>query len=157
MGNGTTKPVIFISYSHKDEPKDGPDDEKWLSYVQYHLAPAVKSALFELWVDEDMPGGYRWKATIAAKLNACDVCVLLVSPNSLASDYVIDVEVKTITERQKKEDVPLFPIVLKPFATKTVPWLMELNLRPPNGESLWDLELDGCDRKRDRRYRRKDR
>jgi len=62
MGNGTTKPVIFISYSHKDEPKDGPDDEKWLSYVQYHLAPAVKSALFELWVDEDMPGGYRWKA-----------------------------------------------------------------------------------------------
>ena len=138
--NGIAKPVIFISYSHKDEPKDGPNDEKWLSYVQYHLAPAVKSALFDLWVDEDIPGGDKWKATIAAKLKACDVCVLLVSPNSLASDYVIDVEVKTIKERQKNEDVPLFPIRLKPFAESTVPWLMVFNLRPPNGKSLWELE-----------------
>ncbi len=136
----STKPVIFISYSHKDEPEKPRDGEvRWLSYVQYHLAPAVKSALFDLWVDEDIPGGDKWKATIAAKLNACDVCVLLVSPNSLASDYIIDVEVKTIRKRQRREGVPLFPIVLKPFAIRTVPWLMELNLRPPNGESLWSL------------------
>ena len=139
MADQTAKPVIFISYSHDDEPKSGPEEDKWLSYVLYHLYPGVKNGVFQIWVDEDMPGGEKWKATIAAKLNACDICILLVSPNSLASDYVIDVEVETIRERQKQEYVPLFPIVIKPFAPKAVPWLTGFNLRPPNGEALRDF------------------
>jgi hypothetical protein len=43
MADGTAKPVIFISYSHKDEPELPRDGEiQWLSFVRTYLQPAVK-------------------------------------------------------------------------------------------------------------------
>ncbi len=58
MTNGATKPVIFISYSHEDEPEKPAEGEvAWLRYVQSFLAPAVKHGVFEVWVDGDTPGG----------------------------------------------------------------------------------------------------
>ena len=64
-----TKPVIFISYSHKDEPEKPRDDEiQWLSFVRTYLQPAVKNGIFDLWVDEHMHGGADWDPEIEAKL-----------------------------------------------------------------------------------------
>jgi tetratricopeptide (TPR) repeat protein len=138
---GTAKPVIFISYSHKDEPKTpGPKDELWLTFVQSHLQPAVKHGMYALWVDEDIPGGGKWREEITAKLNECDVCVLLVSRFSLASDFIIDVEIETLRKRHERGHVEIFPIVLTPCAVDTAPWLVEFNLRPPNGQPLSDFE-----------------
>src|ERR1700674_2360460 len=48
MSSASIKPVIFISYSHKDEPeKPGPHDILWLTFVQSHLAPTVKHGTYE--------------------------------------------------------------------------------------------------------------
>ena len=140
MANESTKPVIFISYSHKDEPKNpGANEERWLTLVQSHLAPAMKHGTYELWADEDIPGGGTWREEIEKKLKRCDVCVLLVSRHSLASDFIIDVEIEAMLKRKKTEAVEIFPIVLTPCAIKTVPWLKEINLRPPNGKPLSDF------------------
>lgn len=139
--NVSAKPVIFISYSHKDEPKKpGPKDERWLSFVQSHLAPAVKHGMYELWADEDIPGGGAWRQEITRKLDECDVCVLLVSRHSLASDFIIDVEIETLRKRRAKGDAEIFPIVLTPCAVETAPWIKEIQLRPPNGQPLSDFE-----------------
>jgi len=141
MSNGTAKPVIFISYSHKDEPKKaGPQGERWLTFVQSHLEPAVKHGIYDLWADEDLPGGSGWRAEIAKKLDECDVCVLLVSRHSLASDFIIDVEMETLRTRREKGEVEIFPIVLTPCALDTAPWIREINLRPPNGQPLSDFK-----------------
>jgi hypothetical protein len=140
MTDGTAKPVIFINYSHRDEPdKPGTDEVPWLTYVQSYLAPAVKSGIFELWVDEHIPGGGDWEADIRRKLAICDIFILLVSNNSLSSGYIVETEFKIVKERKKAEDIHIFPIVLTPFSTKSVPWLMRFNLRPPNGEPLFDF------------------
>ena len=49
MADGTAKPVIFISYSHKDEPEHPRDGEvQWLSFVRTYLQPAVKHSVFDL-------------------------------------------------------------------------------------------------------------
>jgi hypothetical protein len=145
--NGAPKPVIFISYSHKDEPKTpGPKDERWLSFVQSHLQPAVKHGMYDLWVDEDIPGGGAWRDEITSKLNDCDVCVLLVSRHSLASDFIIDVEIDTLRKRREKGEVEIFPIVLTHCAVKTAPWIREINLRPPNGQPLSDFEENERDK-----------
>jgi TIR domain len=83
----STKPVIFISYSHKDEPEKPRGDEvQWLSFVRTYLQPAVKHGIFDLWVDQHMPGGTDWGPEIEQKLRACDIFVLLVSANAMASD-----------------------------------------------------------------------
>jgi tetratricopeptide (TPR) repeat protein len=141
MADGTARPVIFISYCHLDEPKNpGPKDERWLTFVQSHLQPAVKHGIYDLWVDEDIPGGGAWRTEITKKLEECDVCVLLVSRHSLASDFIIDVEVETLRKRKEKGEAEIFPIVLTPCAVKTAPWIREINLRPPNGQPLSDFE-----------------
>jgi len=108
------KPIIFISYSHKDEPRNpGPVEEKWLSYVQSFLQPAMKNGKFDLWTDEDIPGGAEWEKHIKEKLAGCDICILLVSRHSLNSQYCIDIEVETIRRRQENsESVKTYPIYL---------------------------------------------
>jgi hypothetical protein len=92
--------------------------------------------VFELWTDEDIPGGKKWGATLKAKLDTCDICVLLVSRHSLASDYVLDVEIARMRERQQTEDVRIYPIVLTPFPAAVSPWPKEFQPRPPNGKPL---------------------
>jgi TIR domain/AAA ATPase domain len=148
MSDVSTKPVIFISYSRKDEPeKPARGQEKWRTYVQSYLAPANLNGLVHIFVDEDIRGGEEWRKKIDAQLSSCDLFILLVSINSLASNEVMNFEIKAIQERQARgEHVHIFPIVLDPFSAKTAPWLMKLNLRPPSGKPLSDYKLQ--DRKK---------
>jgi hypothetical protein len=136
------KPVIFISYSKFDEPEQpGSGEVKWRTYVQSHLQPAVKNGIFDLWVDRDIEVGADWRAEIDQKLNTCDICMLLVSRHSLSTDFILDVEVKRMLERHASEKLPIFPLVLTPFADETVPWLMAMNLRPFKGKPLSTFAL----------------
>jgi hypothetical protein len=130
----TGKPVIFISYSHLDEPGPAPAGaETWLTYVQSFLQPAMKYSVFDLWTDEDIPGGAKWKTHIKDKLAACDICILLVSRHSLNSPYCMDIEIETIRQRQQlEEDVHIFPIMLSPVPKTALTPLEDLNVRPKN-------------------------
>ena len=131
MADGTAKPVIFISYSRKDEPQEPAAGQvAWLTYVQSHLAPAVKTGIFDLFIDQDMQIGVDWRPEIEAKLNACDICLLLASRHSLSSDFILDVEMKRMLERRKTEGTPIFPILLSAVTRATAPWVWELNMRP---------------------------
>jgi tetratricopeptide (TPR) repeat protein len=139
MADGTAKPVIFISYSSKDEPEHPRSGEvKWRTYVQSFLAPKVKNGVFDIWVDEYIAGGAAWKEEIKQKLADCDLFILLVSSNSLESHFVINVEIATIRKRQQAEELPIYPIVLTPF-TNGPEWLMALNLTPRHGVPLSEL------------------
>jgi tetratricopeptide (TPR) repeat protein len=132
MPAASAKPVIFISYSHKDEPERAPEgDIHWLTDIQTYLAPAANGT-FELWNDEDIAGGADWESEIKAKLAVCDLCILFVSRHSLASKYVIEFEIETILARQRQgHKVQIYPIVLSPFPKAAAPAsLLALNLRP---------------------------
>src|SRR5450755_896018 len=116
MSSASIKPVIFISYSHKDEPEKPRDGEiQWLSFVRTYLQPAVKNDIVVPWVDRNMPGGTGWDADIERNLRACDIFILLVSAHSMASDYIIDREIAIIEERRAKgEPVHFYPLLLTP-------------------------------------------
>jgi tetratricopeptide (TPR) repeat protein len=130
------QPVVFISYSHKDEPdQPQPGEVRWLSEIQSYLSPALKNgcpATYELWDDREIAGGSDWRAAIDKKLAACAICVLLLSRYSLYSDFVLKVEVETVRTRQRRgEDVQLFPIVLSGFPDSSIPaFLSSLQFRP---------------------------
>jgi len=143
MSDGFAKPVIFISYARKDEPdKPKRGEVQWRTFVQSYLAPAGLNGIVHIWVDEGIRGGDKWKKEIEAQLESCDLFILLVSVNSLASEVVVNFEIKTIQERQATgEKVHIFPIVLEPFPKKAVPWLMELNLRPKAGKPLSEFSV----------------
>jgi TIR domain len=131
----TTKPVIFISYAHADEPEKPREGEvQWLSFVTGHLRPAVKHGAVDIWVDTLMRGGDDWNPEIERKLRECDVFVLLVSRYSTSSDYVVDKEVAIIRERQNnREDVRFYPLLLTPTADAGLDVVRDKNMRPRFG------------------------
>src|SRR5712691_2818371 len=109
-------PIIFISYSHKDEPEHPRDGEvQWLSFVRTYLQPAVKHGVFNLWDDRHMTGGEDWDPEIERNLRECDIFILLVSAHAMASNYIIDKEIAIIRERQARgEPVHFYPLLLTP-------------------------------------------
>ena len=112
---GLPKPIIFISYSHKDEPEHPRDGEvQWLSFVRTYLQPAVKHGVFNLWDDRHLVGGEDWDPEIERNLRECDIFILLVSAHSMASDYIIDKELMIARERQASGDLHVYPLLLEP-------------------------------------------
>lgn len=144
MSDGSAKPVIFISFSHKDEPeKPGPDEVAWLSFVQSFLAPAVQVGIFDIWVDENLHGGDKIDPVVATKLAECDIFVVLVSRHSLASSYVVETEIAAIRKRQKNgDDVHIFPIVLSPTPETALKLLKDLLASPKDGKPLSLMSLN---------------
>jgi TIR domain len=136
MSAESIRPAIFISYSHKDEPEHPRGEEiQWLSFVLSYLKPAVKHGIFNYWVDRHMTGGADWDEAIASNLRTCDIFILLVSANSMASDYIVDKEIAIIRERQSKgEDVWFYPLLLTPTPDAGLDKVRKKNLRPRDGQ-----------------------
>src|SRR5262245_34598835 len=124
MGN----PVVFLSYSHRDEKEK---DE-----LVAHLK-VLRHDGIELWVDDDIPGGEDWERKILEHIEQADVAVLLVSANFLTSEFICNTEVPELKRRRESGALTIFPIIGKDCAWKSVPWLRAMNVRPKNGEPVW--------------------
>lgn len=128
MAEASDKPLIYVSYSHKDA--------KWFSYVMPYLEIAARAVDAEIWADRELSGGDDWRAITDSKLRACRVFVLLVSPRSSTSE-VIAKELAAVLQRERNgEPVVIFPIVVSPTAEISSHPVSEKVLRPPNGKAL---------------------
>src|SRR5271165_5373907 len=138
-----TKPVIFISYAHLDEPENPRQDEvQWLSFVTGFLKPVETRGAVEVWTDRLMLGGADWGPEIERKLRGCDIFILLISHNSLSSHYVVDKEIAIIRARQANgEDVHFYPLLLTPTPDIDLDIVSDKNRRPRDGKSFFDYPL----------------
>ncbi len=132
------KPIIFISYSHKDEPEHpGPSEVQWLSLIRDFLRPAEQRGVFEVWVDQHVLGGETLDPAIEARLRSCRVFVLLVSQHSMASRYIIERELPIVRARQERgEAVVIYPIILSPTPSDGLSDIKDKNWRPRDGQPL---------------------
>src|ERR1700677_3921235 len=139
MSSDSTKPLIFISYAHLDEPNP-PEEPRWLSFVMDFLRPGEKGRRYTVWIDRLMPGGADWNPEIEAKIRACDIFVLLVSTHSTGSDYILDKEVPIVRERQRNgETVHLYPLLLDWTPHVGLAQARDKNLRPRDGNPFSSL------------------
>jgi len=89
---------FFFSYARKDG-----------DFV-LRLARELRASGVDLWVDQlDIRGGQRWDRTVEEALRACPGMIVVLSPESLASDNVMD-EVSYALEERKL----LIPILFRP-------------------------------------------
>ena len=142
MPSDSIKPVIFISYAHADEPEKPRDEEiQWLSFVMKFLRPAVKFGEFRIWVDPQIPAGTPWDPEIEQHLEACSVFLLLVSANSMASDYIIDKELAIARRRQAAGAMQIYPLLVEATPKAGLARIRDLNVRPPGLKPLQSYPL----------------
>jgi tetratricopeptide (TPR) repeat protein len=123
------KPTVFISYSHKDE-KD------WKDRLVTHLGVLRAQGLIDIWEDREIEAGADWHKNIQDAMGVASIAVILISADSLTSDYILNDEVPPLIERATKEGVRIFPLVVEPCAWQAVKWLRAMNLRPKDGRPL---------------------
>ncbi len=99
-----SRPVIFISYSHKDED--------WKDRILIHLGIAQKQELFDVWDDRRIKGGEDWFEAITGAIDAGRIGILLVSANSLTSDFILKDEIPRLLDKRGVGKLRLYPVII---------------------------------------------
>lgn len=110
----TPQEVIFLSYSHQDQD--------WARRFMVMLNPAVRSYGLEVWSASAITSGERWDTEIQAAIDRAVAALVLVSPDYLASPYVVERELPALLARH----VPILPVLLRPALWQEEPSLAGL-------------------------------
>lgn len=102
---------LFISYSHKDE--------KWLNTLVTFLRPYTRGEKVTVWSDKQIQPGANWEEEIKSNLDSSRVAILLVSPNFLASDYIVEKELPVLLKRQQDGELIIYWIAISHSAFNT--------------------------------------
>jgi hypothetical protein len=123
----------FISYSHRDDAA--------LDRLHTHLATLRRDGDIDTWFDREILAGDELDAEIAEQLETCELFLLLVSPDFLASDYCIEREMQRALERHDAGDARVVPIIVEPCDWTSSP-LRRLKALPRDGKpvSEWTNE-----------------
>jgi len=97
---------VFICYSRKDE-------EHRDRFV-CHLDPHQRFDQLSLWYDKRMGAGDRWKEEIFRAIDQATAAVVLVSPDLLASRFVIEEELPRLFRAASDRDLLLTSLFLRP-------------------------------------------
>lgn len=94
---------IFISYSHKD--KDLLDE------LRNFLKPLEKRLSF--WSDQEISTGTDWHINIQQAMRKARIALLLISPDFLASEYIVSKELQLFVQAAEAGRVKLAVLYLK--------------------------------------------
>ena len=110
-------PQVFISYSRKD-----------LSFVE-HLAEDLKAFGLEVWYDlSGLDGGTRWGREIQAAIQRSQIFVVVLSPNSIDSEWV-EKEFMYANSLKRK----IIPLLYQPCETPM--WFINLHFIDVQGSN----------------------
>ncbi|MFK7903826.1 MAG: SUMF1/EgtB/PvdO family nonheme iron enzyme [Chitinophagales bacterium] len=125
MPNQSTAVKIFIAYSRLDEA--------YLKELKKYLRSLSRKKNVQIWYDGEIVPGTQWETQINQKLQEANIILLLISANSLHSDYFHGKEMLKALERHEKGEAMVIPIILS-YCT----WTMEEELN-----ALQALPKDG--------------
>jgi hypothetical protein len=124
-----TPPSIFVSYSHKDEAEK--------SQLMSHLGVLGHAHRAKAWSDDQIAAGANWKGEIFQAIDGAKAAVLLITANSLTSDFILKTEVPRILDRRGRGGLQVVPIIGRPCPWQQHTWLTDMNVRPKNGDPVW--------------------
>lgn len=127
-----TQPIIFISYSHKDEA--------WKECLETQLQVLAKEGIFDVWDDRQITTGDEWQPKIEKSMETATLAILLVSADFLTSPFIRGQEIPRLMQRRIEQGLRIFPIIVRPCAWPAVAWLAKLQMRPKDGKPLASFE-----------------
>ena len=87
---------VFVSYSHLDA--------QWLDKLRDYLQPDIRNGRIDFRDDRNLVAGDDWYREIAGYIAHARVAVLLVSPNFLASSFIMEKELPLILEAKRQAE-----------------------------------------------------
>lgn len=118
---------IFIAYSH--------EDIQFKNVLKKFLQPLLREGRVSVWDDYDIEAGKDWDAAIKERLYGAGIVLLLVSADSLASEYFYGREVQVSLERHERGEAIVVPVVLRHCDWKNTP-LKNLEALPDKGRPV---------------------
>jgi hypothetical protein len=134
--------IVFICYAHEDEA------EKDRLLTQF--AGLRRQKLIHTWHDRVIKPGSDWDDEIETALNSCELALLLVSSDFIASEYIQSTELTTLLERRGKGEVEVVPIIVKPCSWELEKTLAPLQALPKNGKPIVTFPEDNGEREQAR-------
>jgi hypothetical protein len=106
----TARTSAFISYSRADK--------KYLEELHTHLAPYVRSGMFNYWDDTKIKPGAKWFDEIKKGLQSAKIALFLVSADFLASDFIARKELPALLAAANEEGTVILSVILRPCSFK---------------------------------------
>lgn len=97
---------VFLCYSRRDEREAGTIREE------------LRQLGLNVWWDRNLKSRRKWAGEVARALEASDSMIVLVTPDSMASDLVKSEMEQALSDRRFERRV--FPVIIQP--TYVVPW-----------------------------------
>lgn len=119
---------IFISYSHKDE--------EFKDELVTMLAALQRRGVVDTWQDRRIEAGDEWNRSIQDAMNDCDLALLLISPDYLASRFIQEKEQPKLLERQQEMRVRVIPIIVRACPWQNEPALKDLQALPRDNKAV---------------------
>ncbi len=131
------RPVsIFIAYSRKDK--------SFQESLCKHLRPLERNQKIQVWSDSNIEPGQTWDAEIKDALLQADIIIMLVSADSIDSEYFHEEEARISLERHYRGEARVVPLILRPCDWEETP-LGNIQALPKNGKPIvaWEIQDDG--------------
>ena len=131
------KPTVFLSYSHQDTI--------WKDRLLSHLRVLERQGILDVWDTADIQTGADWSKQIYNAVKKADVAVLLISPDFLASDFIVGRELPALLRRRQESDLAVLPVIVRPAPWSKITELAQLQFLNTDAKPLsagTDYEID---------------
>ena len=122
------KPIVFICYSKKDK--------KWKNKLLVQLKVLEAHGIFITWNDDNIPPGEQWFKEIKRNLIQAKIAIILITANSLSSDFILHEEIPDILGKKEKEGILIIPAWAEHCNWESVVWLKRMQMWPNDGKPI---------------------
>ncbi len=128
-GDDVTSPLkVFVSYSHKDE--------EFKEELITMLAGLQRHGIVDAWQDRRIEAGDEWSKSIQDAMNDCDLALLLVSADYLASRFIQEEEQPKLLQLRGEMQLRVIPIIVRPCPWQSEPVLKDLQALPRDNKAI---------------------
>lgn len=114
-----TQNRVFISYCHWGRGTE------WKNALLRELDVFEQHHLIDVWQDGRIRIGASWNDDINRAMEEAHLAILLLTGEALESKYIREVELPFLKERQKRDNLPVFPVICEPCEWRAYDWLID--------------------------------
>jgi hypothetical protein len=129
---------VFICYSRKDE--------EFKEELVTMLSGLQRRRVIDAWQDRRIEEGDKWYQEIQKAMKDCDLAILLVSSDFIASRFIQEEELPRLLKRRMEDGLRVVPIVVRSCMWQSEPALKEIQALPRNGKPVISFQKTNGER-----------